>query len=259
MGTKAEIIQSSGLGSHDNTFIAEQTIHQGLSIADATAMAIEMFRQFFPQLKKEAQEALREMLNDELAKRAPEQVIPPSARVAVPTLQGASVSEEDNVRKLYANLLASAMDNSTAKYAHPAFARIIDQMDHFDALMLKRIAEIGDNIPIATIKITNGLRYYPQAMPRFYGMAFDSLNNNWAVSFSIENLARLQLINIFDGTVKDFDYTQFYTCAFALERYTFFQDNHPDEELKMDVSEHAIQVTDFGRQFIKLCISLEGD
>lgn len=259
MCAETEIAQTAGFGSHDNTFIAEQNIHQGLSVTDATAMALEIFRQYFPQLQKEAQESLRIMLDEELTKRAPKHINPPSARVAVPTLQGASVSDEEDVRKLYANLLASSMDRATSKQAHPAFARIIDQMNSFDALLLKRIAGINDNIPIASIKISNGAQYYPGAMPRLYGLAFDDFEDNWAVSFSIENLARLQIISIFEGTVKKFDYAKFKTCPFVVERYELYKGYHPDEELKIEVSNRAILVTDFGRQFIKLCVPKEGD
>ena len=252
------ISQTTAMGSN-NTQIGfqynhEEHHHSGLSVTDATVMALEIFRQYFPQLQKEAQESLRIMLDEELTKRAPQQINPPSARIALPTLQGASVSDEEDVRRLYASLLASSMDNTTCRQAHPAFARIIDQMNSFDARLLKRIAEINDNIPVATIKITNGQQYYPAAMPRFYGMVFDDFGDNWGVSFSIENLARLQIINIHDGSIKSFDYNQFKTCSFAVERHKIFQDYHKDKELKVEVSEHAIEITDFGKQFIALCI-----
>ena len=39
MNDKTEINQNAGLGSHGNTFIAEQ--YNGLSVADATHMAVE--------------------------------------------------------------------------------------------------------------------------------------------------------------------------------------------------------------------------
>ena len=125
------ILQTTAMGSNNSQvglqYNHEEHHHHGLSIVDATTMAMEIFRQYYPQLQKESLESLRIMLDEELTRRAPEQINPPSARVAVPALQGASISEEEDVRKLYAKLLASSMD-STCKHVHPAFARIIDQM-----------------------------------------------------------------------------------------------------------------------------------
>lgn len=252
------ISQTTAMGSNNSQvglqYNHEEHYHYGLTVADATTMALEMFRQYYPQLQKEAQENLRIMLDEELTRRAPTQINPPSARVAVPTLQGASVSEEEDVRKLYAKLLASSMDGATSKQAHPAFARIIDQMDSFDAKMLKRIAEISNTIPIATIRVATGTQFFPAAMPRFYGLAFEDLNDNWAVSFSIENLVRLQLISVQNGRMNGFDYDQFKSCDFVANRFKIFQEHHKDKELKIEVDNHAIQITDFGKQFVKICI-----
>lgn len=251
------ISQTTAMGSNNSQvglqYNHEEHHHHGLSIIDATTMAMEIFRQYYPQLQKEALESLRIMLDEELTRRAPKQINPPSARVAVPALQGASISEEEDVRKLYAKLLASSMD-STCKHIHPAFARIIDQMNSFDALVLKRIAEINDNIPLASLRISNGERYYTKVLPKYYSMYFDILNDNWAVSFSIENLARLKLINIVDATVTSFDYKQFKTCNYVDEKLKYFQKKFPNEELRVKSNEYTIQTTDFGEQFIEICI-----
>lgn len=64
MNDKTEINQNAGLGSHGNTFIAEQYI--GLSVADATHMAFSMFREYYPQLREELLSDLRKMLEEKL-------------------------------------------------------------------------------------------------------------------------------------------------------------------------------------------------
>lgn len=64
MNDKTEINQNAGLGSHGNTFIAEQ--YNGLSVADATHMALSMFREYYPQLREELLSDLRKMLEEKL-------------------------------------------------------------------------------------------------------------------------------------------------------------------------------------------------
>lgn len=43
--------QNALLGSHDNTFIANQN-NTGLTVVEATQMAFQIFREYYPQLKK---------------------------------------------------------------------------------------------------------------------------------------------------------------------------------------------------------------
>ena len=255
MCAETEIVQTAGLGSHDNTFIAEQNIHQGLSVTDATAMALEIFRQYFPKLKKEAQESLRIMLDEELTKRSPKQINPQSARVAVPTLQGASVTDEEDVRRMYAKLLASSMDSSTGGGTHPAFPKIIDQMNTFDANLMKRIVEINNSIPVAVVSFTFDNKCLTSVMPHYYSPYFDVLNDPWATSLSVENLSRLQLINLFGGTVKTYNYEKFKTEPFVIDRFEFAKKCYPIPNLAMEVTEYVIQLNDFGKRFAKLCIT----
>ena len=253
------ISQTTAMGSNNSQiglqYNHEEHYHQGLSVADATAMALEIFRQYFPQLQKEAQESLRVMLDEELTKRAPKQINPPSARIAVSTLQGASVSDEEDVRKLYAKLLASSMDVATSSQTHPAFPKIIDQMSAFDAKLMKKIVEISNSIPVANVQFTFDNMYLTSVIPHYYSPYFDDLNDPWATSLSIENLARLQLINLFDGTVETYDYDKFKTEPFVLERFEFAKKHNPTRNLTIKVRKYVIQLNDFGRRFIELCIT----
>jgi len=64
----------------------------------------------------------------------PEHIVEPKASIAGPTLQGlAFTHEEPNLKEMYLNLLATAMDGRAAAVAHPAFVEIIKQLDSEDA------------------------------------------------------------------------------------------------------------------------------
>lgn len=245
--------QNALFGSHDNTFIANQN-NTGLTVVEATQIAFQIFREYYPQLRKEAIAELQKMLTEELKKVSPQNIIPPTPRIAVPTLQGASISDEEIVRRLYAKLLAGTMNAEKREYVHPAFVRMIDEMNEMDAKVLKAISDINDSIPIARITFTFETRYLTHVMPHFYSMYFDELGNEYDISRSIENLSRLNLINLFEGNVTSFDYKKFETAPYVQSRFEYAKKNNPERELKLKISNYVIQQNDLGRQFANVCI-----
>lgn len=163
MNDKTEINQNAGLGSHGNTFIAEQYI--GLSVADATHMAFSMFREYYPQLREELLSDLRKMLEEKLKNIPSENIVPPSPRIAVPTLQNASITEDIEIRELYAQLLANSMNETMKDGIHPGFVEIIKQLCSDEARILKYMSA---HTAIPTII----LRYEDES-----GAGFDVVNN----------------------------------------------------------------------------------
>lgn len=226
----------------------------GLSVSDATQMAFGIFREHYPQLKEELLQSLHSMVLDELTKQNPSTIVTPNPRIAVPSLQGASITEEDSVRRLYAKLLASDMNGNVSDMVHPAFTKIIDQMSAFDAMLLKKIFEINDSIPVARITFTFGSKYLTSAMPHYFSSYFDSFEDRWKTSIGIENLSRLRLIHFFEGQVTTFDYSQFKSHPFVIDRFEFARANNPNRIFEINVSEYVIQLNDFGKQFIKVCL-----
>lgn len=255
MDTTLEITQSGKIGSHDNTYIGQQIVNEGLSTADAVDIAFKLFRDSYPQFRAEVLQDLKQMVIQELNFRMPKQIVEPSTRIVMSTLQSASIVDEKDVRLLYARLLASSLDVATSSDTHPAFPRIIDQMDTFDAMLIKKIVEISDSIPVANVRFTFDTKYLTSVLPHFYSPYFDCLNNPWAVSLSLENLARLQLINLFEGTVTSYDYEKFKTEPFIVERFEYAKKHNTERDLKIEVSKYVIQLTDFGKRFSEICIT----
>lgn len=137
MNSNSPVSQEATLGAHDNTFVAQQN-NYGLSATAALDMALQLFREYYPQLRQEALDNLHKLVQVELSKIKSENIISPSPRIAVPTLQAASIAEEADIRQLYAKMLARAMDKETYENIHPAYIRIIDEMNAFDTLIMKR-------------------------------------------------------------------------------------------------------------------------
>lgn len=77
----------------------------------------------------------------------------PEAYVAVPAIQAISYSmNSEELRNLYANLLAKAMNSDTKDMVHPSFVEIIKQMSPIDALVLNEITQ-SNYFPLVNLSI----------------------------------------------------------------------------------------------------------
>lgn len=252
MSDDRSIVQSASLASN-NTQIGIQNNYSGLTVGDAVQMAFSMMREYYPQFKEEALADLHDMLIIELEKMKPSDIVAPKPKTAIPVLQNAAITDETEIRELYAKLLASSMNEQLVSRVHPSFTSLINELSAFDAKVLKRIHKINDNIPLATIKITSGSRYLGSVLPRFLSPFFDELHNYYMTSISIENLARLNLINISDGIITSYDYDTIKNHPFVQQIFKQIQAENPNKEYKLEASNYTIQVTDYGKAFISIC------
>ncbi len=246
------ISQNAGLGAKENTFIAEQHNHIGLTPEDAVEMALVMFREYFPQLRQDALKEVHMVVENELKKIPVTDIQPPSAKIAVPLLQNASITEEPNLREMYGKLLAGDMNKQKKPFVHPAYIEIINQMSGDDAKLFQHIVEINNSIPVARIQFVFGNSYLINAMPHYFSPLFTEWDP-WKASLSIENLSRLNIFHLFEGTVNGFDYEKIKQEPFVIERLEFAKKNNPYRELSIKTIEYVIQMNDFGRRLSELC------
>lgn len=69
-----------------------------------------------------------------------ENIVEPKAYVAGPALQGLAFShEEPELREMYLNLIASAMDSRVSGNTHPAFVEVVRQLTPYEATLLQAI------------------------------------------------------------------------------------------------------------------------
>jgi hypothetical protein len=92
---------------------------------------------------------LASALLQRLAESKPEDIQPPQSYVAGQLLlQLQFCSEQEQLREMYANLLASAMLKDTATGVHPAFVQVIQQLTPDEAVILRHIASHGKNFSL---------------------------------------------------------------------------------------------------------------
>ncbi|MDR6943027.1 DUF4393 domain-containing protein [Mucilaginibacter pocheonensis] len=67
-----------------------------------------------------------------------ENIITPPLQIAGPTIEALRYTGEDNeIRELYANLLATSMNKETLHKAHPGYVEILKNISTDEAILLK--------------------------------------------------------------------------------------------------------------------------
>jgi hypothetical protein len=132
---------------------------------------------------------------EDMAKDAGLTPQPIPGRILFPILEGASVEDDPELKKLWAKLLANAADPSNKRRVTPAFAAILEQLSPEEALMLEMVYTMtpggGDEI--------TGVYYMkrPDGSRREFRLPYGSFE---ALS---DNLHRLGLVDFKFGRLRD--------------------------------------------------------
>lgn len=203
--------------------------------------------------KEYAIDETKKLLAQKLENVDPEKIVEPEPYVAVPAIQAISYSmNSEELRNLYANLLAKAMNSDTKDLVHPSFVEIIKQMSPIDSIVFKIIMErepnplidlIYKNDQNATVNIqTNIINFDPKVASLDF------------VSISIDNLVKQSLIFI----PEDSHYLKedVYENLIYSEYYTNQQQNNPPQDgFVFSHKKKMIQKTNLGDLFYKICVT----
>ena len=206
---------------------------------------------------------LEPIMREKIQRIATDKLKHPEPFVAVPTMEALRYNlGNEEIRELFANLLATSMNIDTLQYAHPGFVEIIKQMSPLDARIFQDMS--NPNVPmnrrlaIAIIRNerTNaggiGIDFKSEFMT-FQTVPFDmDLNPP-----SIINLERLGLIKI-DYTrnfqkVGVYDHLEKHPY-FLTYKETFF-DSPESKGFTPVLQKGSIAITPFGETFKKACYS----
>ena len=181
----------------------------------------------------------------------------PPVMIAGPTLEALRYAyDEKELREMYENLLASAMDNRKVSEAHPAFVDAIKQMSPLDAQVFLKIAEYAQvRCMSITFKIKNSSRVYSKGMPDYFVEELCDLADPFLISTSLINLSRLGFLNIIDGTINDADYDIIKSHPYVQNRIKLFESF--GKELDVEYEKQAIEMNNYGKQFAKVCLAKE--
>ncbi len=151
-------------------------------------------------------EQIEDFINNRVSeklKNVPEEnITTPPLQLAGPALEALRYAGHDtNLRELYANLLANAMDKDTVHKAHPGFVEILKNLSGDEAIILQAFIHTAQ-FPLidvnATIKDTSGYNVM--------AVNFSHINNVVSVAREdlipsyLDNLVRLGILEIPFGT-----------------------------------------------------------
>ena len=202
-------------------------------------------------------EAFEDDLNEKTKHIPPENLQIPPTMIAGPTLEALRYTyDETELREMYENLLASAMDNRNTSKVHPSFVDLIKQMSPLDAIVLDNIS---DNYQLACVKveftINQSTQVYSNAMPNFFVPELASLADPFDVSTSIENLSRLGVINIYDATISGYNYSAIKEHPYIVSRKQLYETL--GKVFSTEIDNKTIRISDYGKVFSKICLGKE--
>nr|WP_295681170.1 DUF4393 domain-containing protein [uncultured Lachnoclostridium sp.]DAD78566.1 MAG TPA: protein of unknown function (DUF4393) [Caudovirales sp. ctCiv1] len=208
------------------------------------------------------------LLAEKLAHVSADKIVTPEPYVAVPTIQAISYSMDNiELRNLYANLLAKAMNIDTKESVHPAYIDIIKQLSPSDALFLQHLCDNGMCIPTINYYLikyekTTHLEFIKGStrkpiLPRYVSYAnkipYDILQ------VCIDNLERLGIIEVEMGHQLTSENVYELLNSEASEIYNEAVDYAQSLDSNLNsfepYQEHGyINLTIFGHSFCGICI-----
>lgn len=198
---------------------------------------------------------LSKRLSEKLEKVPKEDIITPSPQVAGPAIEALKfVGEEETLRELYANLIASAMNKNTVEKVHPSYVEILKNISPDEALLLKAFIK-KENYPLFDVKVIllNGgiWEYYLNYsdFQRSVGLPYVYVNKY------IDNLCRLGILRIPDK--KHLNHAPLYSALMVSlnEDIPKIKETVFNDGSRFEFERKLIEITVFGRDFVKTVIS----
>lgn len=200
-------------------------------------------------------EAFEDDLKEKIKDIPEENLQVPPTRVSGPTLEALRYAyDEEELREMFENLLASSMDNRKDIEVHPAFVEAIKQMSSLDAKVLSKIVDLGQ-MKCADIKfaITNSTKVYSKGMPNYFVAELCDLSDPFLISSSLVNLDRFALIKITESGLQGEEYESIKEHPYVKSREALFKSF--GEQFDIQVGRHAVIITNYGEQFAKTCLN----
>ena len=220
------------------------------------------------------------LLAEKLKDENPENIVQPEPYVAIPVIQAMSYSiDNDELRNLYANLLAKSMQKDTKDSVHPSFVEVIKQLSPFEAKLLADLYNDfsinNDELPIIklsasthteaeTINImvnfNDEINVLPDSLIVIANIIYPKYSNSLDLRFvssALDNLTRLKLIDIsYDISIVN---KSLYNNIINSPQMSQYINKIEDGELFRDhthaiFSKGCLTPSSFGKFFVDICI-----
>lgn len=203
----------------------------------------------------------KKLLEEKLQNVGIDKIVTPPSYIGVPALQAISYCMDDEqLRDMYAELLANAMNIDTVTNVHPTYVEIIKQMSPFDATVFKELLK-------TLVQPCIGISYRNKRTSASYPIqdivAFVDLERFPLVptQISLENLERLKLIDIEHSSKysNEEPYEQLkHSVKNIIEK--FIEDNNKEfdkNSYEVVYKEYTILIRGFGQFFARACLGTD--
>jgi hypothetical protein len=192
-----------------------------------------------------------------ISNKVPEENIQtPDPSIAVPAVEALRYSaHNEDLREMFSNLLATAMDISTSSKAHPAFVEVIKQINSDEAKIIKSLIK-NDSIPIIRVRmfdLNTSIESFAEPLTNFSHIPYEVNCSNPELGPSyLVNLERLGLVNL------SYDLYSIHPNAYDfVENHPIvndWRDNAPRLSKRFEIQRGGLTITPFGKKFIESCV-----
>ncbi len=200
----------------------------------------------------------KKLLEEKLQNTPPELIESPAPHIAVPAMQYISYCmDNEELREMYANLLANSMNKVVKNGVHPGFVEIIKQLSPDEAKILRYINNVSF-VPTVALKAykKNGETVVPLKLFTNIGELCDC-EDFGGYGKHIDNLIRLGLINASTKQclADKSRYDSLKNHSYILSRKAYIE--NMDKIAKVDFVEGYMELTVFGKAFCSICLQTQ--
>jgi len=168
--------------------------------------------------------------------------------------------DNEEIRNMYANLLASSMSEKVKNDVHPAFVEIIKQLSPDEARILKFLFNGVGNEPIIHLRLVDKNTHGGVAVIRNFTQLFRKVENLEQkdynkVAILLDNLSRQKLIEIHEGSylTDSKRYEPLEQDGIVLS----FKNQKISDNQKWNIEKTYLDLTYLGKSFCQICIADE--
>ncbi|MBI9036365.1 MAG: DUF4393 domain-containing protein [Bacteroidales bacterium] len=198
---------------------------------------------------------LNEKLEEKLKNVPEENIITPDPHVVGPALESLRFTgNNEELREMFANLIANSMDVKTVTKAHPGFVEIIKNLTSDEGLILKSFMP-NEYEPIIDaklkIKVGDGGEHNLLENYSLLGKKANCKHQKLVPNY-IDNLCRLGLLQIPSG--RHIVGKNAYDKLIETSEFKAFQKQHESEHTTVVIHKKYIALTNLGVLFREACI-----
>lgn len=179
----------------------------------------------------------------------------PSPQIAGPAIEALRFAGHDeNLRELYANLIANAMDKGTVNKAHPGYVDIIKNITSDEAILLQAFVS-ASKYPVVDVhgkdKGSNGYLIFCSNHTHF-GKMFPLISSDLIPAY-LDNLSRLGIVEMPKGISMSDD--NIYKSLEEDEELKIIRHSIENEHHRVvEFERKVVTLTSFGENFIETVV-----